>query len=64
MTAKPKRPGATKTVVIWVTATAHLYRHPRGSVFQVDATTAEIQAALEQGWLIPVGEPDELQVGD
>lgn len=55
--------GATTPVMVWVRATAHLYRHPRGEMFEVDATDPNIQAALEQGWLVPVGEPDELPMG-
>jgi len=48
---------------VLVRATAHLYGHPRGSEFPVDANDPEIQAALEAGWLVPVGEPDELPRG-
>ncbi len=65
--SRPRRKpvGDTPTeVMVLVRATAHLYRHPRGSVFEVDATDPGIQKAFEDGWLIPVGDPDEPSPGE
>lgn len=59
MTPPRKKLGARKPVMVWVRATANLYRHPRGSVFEVDATDPQIQKALEDGWLVPIGDADE-----
>ena len=58
--------------LIHVRATAHLPRHPlgylpaleRGGEALVDADDPYIRDLLGAGWLIPLGDPDELRRGE